>query len=171
MRHINGQTLEKAEILHLKNNIRVASLKYFTDTIPEFMDTDNISAILKLQSKIFLEGQKFSPKTDRKTLDAGLKIWRTPSFQDYLQELLFSDDFGNGRQIRMEWKVVGSFERDHTDENENSASRRRIFSDNPAKHFLNYFDRIVSEGYIPTMEDFLCLRIPTTGNALLVWFI
>ena len=167
MRYINREKLDKVEMFHLKNSIRAASLQYFTNIIPEFLDTENISAIHEQQSKIFLEGQIFSSKIDRKTLDAGLKIWRTPSFQDFLQQLMFSEDVLDGSSM----KILGSFEGNYTDGNENAASRRPILSDNPAKHFLNYFDRIVSKGYIPTMEDTLCLRIPTLGNSLLFWFI
>lgn len=40
---------------------------------------------------------------------------------------------------------------------------KRLHSDNPASHFLRFFDRIMAEGYYPKLEDILSLRIPTTG--------
>ena len=106
MRHINGEKLDSAEIFHLKNEIRAASIKYLTNIIPEFMESENISAIHEQQCKLFLEGQKFSSNINRKTLDAGLKIWRIPSFQDYLQGLMVSQHSLDGRSM----KVLGSFE-------------------------------------------------------------
>ena len=168
MRHISGDTLDNAEIFHLKNSIRAASLKYFTNIIPEFMNSKHISAVHGQQCKAFLEGQKFTSKIDRKILDAGLKIWRLPSFQDYLQELLVSEDFLDESLIRIR---IDSFEQCHTNDRGQSTSLRKIHSDNPAKRFLNCFDKIVSEGYIPNLEDTLSLRIPTTGNVSHLWFI
>ena len=37
-------------------------------------------------------------------------------------------------------------------------------SDDPAIHFLPAFSRIMDEGYCPTLQDILSLRIPTTGT-------
>jgi len=167
MRHINGEKLDNAEIFHLKNKIRAASIKYLADIIPGFMDSENISAIHEQQCELFLEGQSFSSIINRKALDDGLKIWRIPSFQDYLQELMVSQHSLNGSSM----KVLGSFERYHTEDESKSTALRPVYSDNPAKRFLNCFDKIVSEGYIPTLEDTLSLRIPTTGNSSLLGFI
>ena len=36
--------------------------------------------------------------------------------------------------------------------------------DDPAYHFLPSVDRIMSEGYQPTLSDILSIRIPTTGK-------
>ena len=165
MRHINGEKLDNAEIFHLKNNIRAASLKYFTNIIPAFMNSKDVSAVQEQQCKIFLEVQKSSSEIDRKHLDAALKIWRIPSFQDCLQELMVSEDLYNESSR----PIVDSFERSYTESEGNPTSMKPIQSDNPAKRFLNNFDKIVSEGYIPTLEDTLSLRIPTTGNLSLFW--
>ena len=40
---------------------------------------------------------------------------------------------------------------------------KMVHSDNPANHFLPSFSRIMAKGYNPTLEDILCVRIPTTG--------
>ncbi len=167
MRHINWEKLGNEEIFHLKNSIRAASLKYFTNILPEFLKCENISAVHEQQCKLFLEEQKVLSKIDRKTLDAGLKIWRIPSFQDYLHELMLSGDLSDGRSIT----ILDSFERYHREDEGKSTSMKPIHSDNPAKRFLNFFDKIVSEGYIPSLEDILSLRIPTTGNSSLFLFI
>ena len=45
---------------------------------------------------------------------------------------------------------------------------KHIYSDNPAKHFLKCFDRIMSEGYVPSLDDILNLRVPTTGTSYIV---
>ena len=38
-----------------------------------------------------------------------------------------------------------------------------MYSDNPGKHFLIWFDRIMSTRYRPTLKDILNLKDPTSG--------
>ena len=42
--------------------------------------------------------------------------------------------------------------------------QQRLYSDNPAVHFLPSFSRIMAEGYCPTLMDILSLRVATTGT-------
>ena len=160
MRHINGEKLDDAKIYHFKNKIRASSIRYFIDIMPHFIKSENISTVHRQQCKMFLEGQKASSKIDRIILDAGLKIWRIPSFQDYLQEFISSEVLSDESSI----ETPVSFEPDQIHVKERSTTMTKIHSDNPAKRFLNCFDKIVAEGYIPNLEDILNLRIPTTGN-------
>ena len=167
MRHINDENLDITEIFHLKKSIRAASVNYFANILPEFINSENIAGVHEQQCKIFLEGLKASSKINRKTLDAALKIWRIPSFQDYLQELMVSEDLLDEGSMR----IHDTLERCHIEHKGNSTSMKPIHSDNPSKHFLKCYFRIISEGYIPTLEDTLALRIPTTGNLSIFWFI
>jgi len=85
---------------------------------------------------------------ERTFLDSGVAIWRVSSFQEYIQQRT---------------KITNQLNNTSCDSGKLTFKQKQLHSDNPAKHCLIYFDRIMNKGYQPNLDDILNLKDPTIG--------
>lgn len=76
------------------------------------------------------------------------KRWRRPSFERRFAKML--------QKINTSWKSHSRF-------NAAKAFPRRRFCLPPSDSYLNDLDRIAASPYLPTQQDVLRVRVPTTG--------
>ena len=96
---------------------------------------------------------------DREFIDRALGIWQISALQGYFRQMTL--DATQSMDV-----TINSLEMDDTGNQsvQTSSQGRRIHSDNPFNHFMRCFDRIMSQGYHPKLEDILNLRLPTSGR-------
>ena len=104
----------------------------------------------------FLEQFKSNGNKDRQFLDKLVAIWRNSTLQECIL----------GMKEQRHFLTTSSRTSDETAPSGTDVEKNqnKLHSDHPAHHFLPSFARIMSEGYSPTSDDILSLRIPTTGK-------
>ena len=145
IRQLHGEQFNDAEIVHFKHNIRKSCLEHFISITSDFLQDETPSHSHEQQFVQFLEEYKKKSEVDRQFLEEAVTIWRIASFQKYILAMTTTKEceISRGRVLK------------------------KLHSDNPGNHFLRHFDRIMSEGYCPKLEDILSLRIPTTGVTII----
>ena len=159
MRQLHGKTFTDSEILRFKGKVRSACLKHFISILHDFLNEDDTPKPLQCRCEQFLEEWKRETLMERTFLDSGVAIWRILLFQNYIQKKIGS-------------KNVNSIDSTNYDIPENLEPekmvslcfQKQMHSDDPAKHFLLCFDRIMSKGYQPNLDDILNLKDPTIGK-------
>ena len=160
MRQLYGKKFSEEEMTQFKYKVRSSCLKHFVSCLHDFLRERSTSPSLHQHCDRFLEEWKRHSWLDRPFLNSGISIWNIPAFQMYIGGVLDSkyapieETFDTLQSIESIDLAASSF-------------RKIIYSDNPAKHFLSCFDRIMSEGYRPTLDDILNLKDPTTGIFIL----
>ena len=155
MRQLHGKTFTDTEIVGFKEKVRSASLKHFISILHDFLKEENLQQPLQCRCERFLEEWKRGTNMERHFLDSGIEIWRILQFQKYIQwkigycKLLVVRSIDNPKHADSEVQSM-TFE-------------KQMHSDDPAKHFLLCFDRIMTKGYHPNIDDILNLKDPTIG--------
>ena len=145
IRTLHGYKFSHEEIHQFKHYIRISCLKHLITIILDFIeDTESQGKQVDQQFVDFTEEYKYKKEFDRNYLNKSVAIWRISSLQKFM--LAFVHPTG----IPF------------------IASPKRLHADNPASHFLPSFSRIMAKGYHPTLEDILSVRIPTSGESLLI---
>ena len=157
MRQLHGEKFGDAEMLHFKQTIRASCIEHFVDILTDVLEYKPLLAKDRGQCTLLLEQYKEKPNIDRNFLDSAVKIWKIKNVQEYISEITSLDSFSasindEGLPEDVDSKVQGD------------KPVQKLHSDNPANHFLRYFDKMLEEGYTPRLEDILNLRIATTGN-------
>ena len=156
MRQLHGKTFTDTEIVGFKEKVRSASLKHFISILHDFLKEENIQQPLQCRCERFLEEWKRGTNMERYFLDSGIEIWRVLQFQKYIQQQIGCSNL---------WDVRSIDNPEHADSEGNSVTfEKHMHSDDPAKHFLLCFDRIMTKGYHPNIDDILNLKDPTIGN-------
>ena len=143
IRQLHGQQLSNEEILHYKHNIRISCLENFLTIVSNFLKDESQAPSGQQQCVEFLEEFKSRLEVDREFLEKAVTVWRISSLQKYILSHMKPIGIPLGISI--------------------GTAPKRLYSDNPANHFLPSFSRIMAKGYCPTLKDILSVRIPTTG--------
>ena len=157
MRQLHGEKFGDAEMLHFKQTIRASCIEHFINILTDVLEYKPLLAKDRDQCTLLLEQYKEKPSIDRNFLDSAVKIWKIKNVQEYISEITSLDS------------ISASINDEGLPEDVDSKVQRdkpvqKLHSDNPANHFLRYFDKMLAEGYTPRLEDILNLRIATTGN-------
>lgn len=155
MRQLHGEQFDDEELLQFKKKIQASCLKHFVGIIPDFLKYETITTLDQLKCENFRKKCEDKSKSDKELFDEGIIIWRSFSFQNYIQGIIKVHHVSKTTS-------VGSF-KSNTPENAPCRLPKKLHSDDPANHFLRCFERIADRGYQPSLEDILSLRAPTTG--------
>ena len=155
MRQLYGETFSESEMLRFKGKVRSSCLKHFISILHDFSKEDDIPQPLQNRCEQFLEEWKRETLMQRHFLDSGVAIWRILLLQNYIQlkrcanfQLIIDSGSNNNPE--------------HT-KSDKFPFQKQMHSDDPAKHFLLCFDRIMGKGYQPILDDILNLKDPTIG--------
>ena len=152
MRQLHGEKFGDSELLHFKQTIRASCLEYFITTVSDLLETPLVAKDRE-ECLDLVEYYRASSDIDRSFLDVAVNVWLLPPVQEYISEITTLDSVSSNAYGRRKSKSIDS-------------KIQKLHSDNPANHFLRFFDKILAEGYSPKLEDILNLRIATTGNGL-----
>ena len=164
MRQLYGQQFTDEEILDFKKKIQLSTLQHFVTIIQNVLEKENIPQLLKQHCCNFLDEWKNVIPAGRDFLNDAVTIWRIISVQKYADTAI---TLNHRLRTADNLESYLSFGSDLT----LSMLLNRVHSDNPAKHFLSSFERIICEQYRPTLEDILNLRDPTAGNVSIKVFV
>ena len=164
MRQLHGEKFGDAEMLHFKQTIRASCIEHFINILSDVLEYKPLLAKDRDKCTLLLEQYKEKPNIDRNFLDSAVKMWQIRTVQEYISEITSLDSFSasindEGLPEDVDSKVS------------RAKSVQKLHSDNPANHFLRYFDKILAEGYTPRLEDILNLRIATTGNTQMAFVV
>ena len=149
MSQLYGEQFTESEILRFKGKVRSACLKHFVSILHDFLKEDYVRPSLQHLCERFLEEWKRGSLMERSFLDSGVAIWRVSSFHEYIQQRI---------------KITNQLNNTSCDSGKLTFKQKQLHSDNPAKHCLIYFDRIMNKGYQPNLDDILNLKDPTIGT-------
>ena len=155
MRQLYGKTFSESEMIRFKGKVRSACLKHFISILHDFSKENGILQPLQNRCEQFLEEWKRETLMQRHFLDSGVAIWRILLFQNYIQLKI-------GAHVQV---LIDSGSNNNTEhaKSDKFPLQKQMHSDDPAKHFLLCFDRIMSKGYQPILDDILNLKDPTIG--------
>ena len=140
IRILHGCKFSDAEILLFKHYIRVSCLEHLIAIIKDYLEDTEYQGTYGYEDiKEFLEQYNDRKDFERSYLNKAVEIWRISSLQKFM--------LASVRPMGIPSVVPP----------------KRLHADNPASHFLPSVSRILSRRYSPTMEDILCVRIPTSG--------
>ena len=157
MRQLHGDKFGDAEMLHFKQTIRASCIEYFVKMLSDLLEYKPLLARDREQCVTLIEQYKAKTDIDRNFLDIAVSIWKQQAVQEHIADVTRLDSFSASNNDEAMPEDIAST-------NQRDKPVQKLHSDNPANHFLRFFDKILAEGYTPRLEDILNLRIATTGN-------
>jgi guanine nucleotide-binding protein G(i) subunit alpha len=157
---IHGYWLTDDEKLQYKKIIRSSTVRLFALLASECVPIHQTTLEWRRSCNDFVVRLAASKSItiERDLMEAAVALWRDPSIQEYLVDI---DSFKN----------LETTHNNHLPTYYPSATDTKSLGfslDDPAYHFLPSLDRIMSKGYSPTTSDILSLRIPTTGENIVL---
>ena len=161
---IHGYSITEDEKLRYKKIIRASTIELFALLASEYVPIHQTTSEWRRSCNDFvvrLAANKCNT-IERDLMDASVELWRDPNIQEYLVDI---DSFK--QQETTHNNHLTKYYCSQSSQSSNTTSLG-ITLDDPAYHFLPSLDRIMSKGYCPTTSDILSVRIPTTGDNILV---
>ena len=158
---IHGYLITDDEKLQYKKLIRASTIELFALLASEYVPIHQTPSEWRRSCNDFvarLAANKHNT-LERDLMEASVALWRDPNIQEYLVDI---DSF----------KQLEPTDNNHFATHYCSSNNTKslgISLDDPAYHFLPSLDRIMSKGYAPTTSDILSVRIPTTGDNIVVY--